>query len=416
MGKFYELYHMDADVGMSELDLVYMKGDKAHSGFPEVSYGKYAGMLVNKGYRVARVEQTETPDQLKERNARTAGKAIKVVRRELCSVMTKGTRTYCHLDDLTTLLQEEKAGVATAQSNSVLMCIKEAPASAAAAADGACAEYGVCVVDAVIGTITLAQFQDDKQRSRLRTMIARFTPSEVLLEHNKEGEAVRAHSEETLGCVKLMASAASVDFLRGEEMPSADGAVKVLKKGGYFAGADGRGSGDEAAWPEVMCAVLQGVGDGSSSLVMSAIGGALWQLKRSFIDHDIFSLGKVAGYVPPDEAAAAASAHDEVLSAVQTALSNAADVDGAGGELGEHMILDAVSLANLEILLTSFEQKEKGSLWAFVNRCMTPFGRRLLRGWLCKPLCNSAAILRRSAAVRELNTELTDEVIRTLTQ
>lgn len=28
---------MDADVGMGELDLIYMKGTKAHSGFPEVS-------------------------------------------------------------------------------------------------------------------------------------------------------------------------------------------------------------------------------------------------------------------------------------------------------------------------------------------------------------------------------------------
>jgi DNA mismatch repair protein MSH6 len=27
---------MDADVGFKELDLIYMKGDKAHSGFPEV--------------------------------------------------------------------------------------------------------------------------------------------------------------------------------------------------------------------------------------------------------------------------------------------------------------------------------------------------------------------------------------------
>jgi hypothetical protein len=27
---------MDADVGMSELDLIYMKGSKGHSGFPEV--------------------------------------------------------------------------------------------------------------------------------------------------------------------------------------------------------------------------------------------------------------------------------------------------------------------------------------------------------------------------------------------
>ena len=49
MGKFYELFHMDADIGMSELDLIYMKGSKAHSGFPEVSYGKYASQLVSKG-------------------------------------------------------------------------------------------------------------------------------------------------------------------------------------------------------------------------------------------------------------------------------------------------------------------------------------------------------------------------------
>lgn len=57
VGKFYELFHQDADVGMQELDLIYMKGEKAHSGFPEISYGKFADILVSKGFRVARVEQ-----------------------------------------------------------------------------------------------------------------------------------------------------------------------------------------------------------------------------------------------------------------------------------------------------------------------------------------------------------------------
>jgi hypothetical protein len=38
VGKFYELFHMDADVGFAELDLIYMKGSKAHSGFPEVRF------------------------------------------------------------------------------------------------------------------------------------------------------------------------------------------------------------------------------------------------------------------------------------------------------------------------------------------------------------------------------------------
>lgn len=74
VGKFYETYHMDADIMVKELDLVYMKGEMAHAGFPEAAYSKFSNMLVNKGYRVARVEQTETPQQMKERNARSAVK------------------------------------------------------------------------------------------------------------------------------------------------------------------------------------------------------------------------------------------------------------------------------------------------------------------------------------------------------
>lgn len=74
VGKFYETYHMDADIMVKELDLVYMKGETAHAGFPEAAYSKFSNMLVNKGYRVARMEQTETPQQMKERNARSAVK------------------------------------------------------------------------------------------------------------------------------------------------------------------------------------------------------------------------------------------------------------------------------------------------------------------------------------------------------
>lgn len=42
---------MDAVVGVKELGLVYMKGDYAHSGFPEVAFSRYAQTLVQKGYR-----------------------------------------------------------------------------------------------------------------------------------------------------------------------------------------------------------------------------------------------------------------------------------------------------------------------------------------------------------------------------
>lgn len=42
MGKFYELFHMDADIGVRELDLIYMKGDVAHAGFPEVWFSLWS--------------------------------------------------------------------------------------------------------------------------------------------------------------------------------------------------------------------------------------------------------------------------------------------------------------------------------------------------------------------------------------
>lgn len=75
VGKFYETYHMDADIVVKVCDLVYMKGETAHAGFPEAAYSKFSNQLVNANYRVARVEQTETPQQMKERNAVSEKKA-----------------------------------------------------------------------------------------------------------------------------------------------------------------------------------------------------------------------------------------------------------------------------------------------------------------------------------------------------
>lgn len=45
----------------------YFQGDFAHSGFPESAYGKMATTLIDKGFKVARVEQTETPEMMTER-------------------------------------------------------------------------------------------------------------------------------------------------------------------------------------------------------------------------------------------------------------------------------------------------------------------------------------------------------------
>ena len=42
VGKFYEIFHQDADAAINALpnDLVYMKGQTAHCGFPEIAFHK----------------------------------------------------------------------------------------------------------------------------------------------------------------------------------------------------------------------------------------------------------------------------------------------------------------------------------------------------------------------------------------
>ena len=419
VGKFYELFHMDADIGMKELDLIYMKGSKAHSGFPEVSYGKFASILVSKGYRVARVEQTETPEMLSERNAKKTGKKDKVVAREMCSIMSKGTRTYCHLDDLSAL---DDVGGTSGTSSSILLCIKESKQLAATSSVGdtedipaadkvPMPEYGICIVDTVIGTVTLGQFSDDLQRTRLRTLLSRYMPTEVILERH-------AYSAETSGAVQLLIPQAAKEFLRPSEMSTAAETLAALKKGAYYSFQSST-TVDFSTWPVVLQAVINGLRDGSSALAMAAMGGVLFQLKRSLIDFEVLSIGRVFGYVPPDDETNGVSklisssnkaGHEleHTVSISSDSSSQNITVDAQTSET-EHMTLDAVSLANLEILFNNFDRTEQGSLWAFINRCKTPFGKRLLKEWLCHPLYRANDIRKRAEAVEELLTDCADQ-------
>jgi DNA mismatch repair protein MSH6 len=191
IGKFYELFHMDADVGAQVLNLKYMKGHVAHSGFPESAYGTMADKLVRAGYKVARVEQTETPDMLKGRKASSSrGSAPpKVVNREVCSVMTIGTRTFCYLDDTSTI---DSVGADHSPDIGPLLAIREIVLEPPLNDDTSTSqdddqqqqqhpvcEYGITIVDAVRGSVTLGQFADDVLRSRMATLLTAFAPSEV---------------------------------------------------------------------------------------------------------------------------------------------------------------------------------------------------------------------------------------------
>ena len=100
MGKFYELFHMDAVIAVNELQIQYMRGELAHAGFPEKAYKRYADVLIQKNYKVARIEQTETPQMMEERvkKIKKPTKFHRVVNREMCRVSTIGTRMMSVID------------------------------------------------------------------------------------------------------------------------------------------------------------------------------------------------------------------------------------------------------------------------------------------------------------------------------
>jgi DNA mismatch repair protein MSH6 len=300
VGKFYELFHMDADIGVKELQCIYMAGTKAHSGFPETAYGKYAKILVDRGYRVARVEQTETPDINKARVADEKKRGVqkseiekkkdKCVRREMCNMMSKGTRTYDHI------YREYDVNMSSYDSEeSVLLAIKERVLTQSAEHgsivgggefDTPSVEFGVCIVDASTGKFQLGQFTDNDMRERLQTLFSIFPVVEVVY---GRGGALSSTSVTTIRhCSPSVIVSAIED---GKEFVDADQTKADLKKYKYF--TDPKGEPLEMdEWPALLQEFMQEKDGEKVDLALSSLGGCLWHLRRSLIDHDMASQGQ----------------------------------------------------------------------------------------------------------------------------
>ncbi|XP_042357568.1 DNA mismatch repair protein Msh6 isoform X2 [Plectropomus leopardus] len=373
VGKFYELYHMDAVIGVNELGLTFMKGTWAHSGFPEIGFGRFSDVLVQKGYKVARVEQTETPEMMEAR-CKTMAKPTKfdrVVRREVCRIITRGTQTYSVLD-----------GAPSESQSKFLLSLKE---KAEEESSGRCRTYGVCFVDTSVGYFHVGQFPDDRHCSRLRTLIAHFAPAEVLFEKSNP-------SIETRKILKASLSSALQEGLNaGTQFWDAQKTLKTLSEEDYFRETADK---DQGTGNNVLPALLKKMTSESDSLcltpkegyelALSALGGCIFYLKKCLVDQELLSLANFEEYVPVD-----------------VELEKAAGPASFFAKTRQRMVLDGVTLANLEIFLNGSGGTE-GTLLERLDTCCTPFGKRLLKQWLCAPLCNPTSIKDRLDAVDEL--------------
>lgn len=373
VGKFYELYHMDAVIGVNELGLTFMRGTWAHSGFPEIGFARFSDVLVQKGYKVARVEQTETPDMMEAR-CKTMFKPTKfdrVVRREVCRIITRGTQTYSVLD-----------GAPSESQSKFLLSLKE---KAEEESSGRCRTYGVCFVDTSVGYFHVGQFQDDRHCSRLRTLIAHYPPAEVLFEKGNP-------SAETRKIFKASLSASLQEGLNaGSQFWDAQKTLKTLSEDDYF---KENADKEKSAGNNLLPSLLKNMTSESDSLcltpkdgyelALSALGGCIFYLKKCLVDHELLSMANFEEYVPVD-----------------VELEKASGAASFFSQTRQRMVLDGVTLANLEIFQNGSGGSE-GTLLERLDTSSTPFGKRLLKQWLCAPLCNAKSILDRLDAVEDL--------------
>ena len=447
-GKFYEIFHMDADAAVSVLGFSYMKGQKAHAGFPEIGYGNFMERLVKAGYKVARVEQTETPDMLKERkkNMRKGSKKPSVVNREVCSIVSAGTRTFCYMDDVRGLNSDhDQNGIGP------LLVIKEMTFNVETASTDSSdcddsvqpvCEYGVTLVDAATGVVTLGQFADDILRGRMNTLLTKYRPSEILVQNGQEGASktlvALLHSLKNtilpsciighVNCTETfpLSNALDSEIRSRLQRPSSkinpwdkEQTVAELHRRGYYPRASKKApescpDGGIGRWPDVLKACIAG----GAELALSSFGACLFYLQRNLIDAEILSMGVVKAYIPPDPATSRAVEASPGVSLTQLASEEQRLEDGidasenvvfasqendVSAELEiNHLSLDGTTIANLEILTNLHSNTAAGSLWSKINFTKSPFGSRLLRAWLLRPLFRKADIDRRADAVEEL--------------
>ena len=229
-----------------------------------------------------------------------ATKFDKVIQRELCQITSIGTRTcnviegenwqvklainllrlFHHYYDCNSSIC---FSVHHKEENGFLMAIWEKCGTEVSTGSRS-VEFGVAFVDTSVGHFHLGQFKDDRYRSRLSTLIARFRVVEMI-------SARRSISAETL----QMFSTACPSVLQEKLSPNAEcwdtgRTLRTLAEKDYFK------IDNELDWPDALKSLLGGSGSTlnlipaeEAELSFKALGALYWYLKECQLDQELFS-------------------------------------------------------------------------------------------------------------------------------
>jgi DNA mismatch repair protein MutS len=366
LGDFYELFYDDAVVASRLLQITLTARNKEKGqavpmcGVPYHAAENYIARLIRAGHKVAICEQMEVP-----------GPGKKIVRREVIRVLTPGTASG--------------AGLVGAKENNYLAAVARSAAAGAAAGANVGAQVGargsgrptelvigLAFVDLSTGEFRATEFTGDKAEARLRDELGILRPREVLL--------ARAVTLFPVTLPAEMDGLGAVETRLDEWMFEANYAARMLEQ--HF-----------------RVATLEGFGLNGHASATAAAGALVHYLRET---------SAIGARTPED------SATNPSLRPAGAGLEHLDRI--AYYEQQDSMILDAVTVRNLELVEPSAGDDASATLLKAIDETATGMGARLLRGWILRPEISLAEIEDRLNAVGELKSRTVDreEIHRTL--
>ena len=311
LGDFYEMFFEDAEIASRELELVLTGKDCGLAerapmcGVPYHAALSYIGRLVSKGHKVAVCEQMEDPALAKG-----------IVKRDIVRIYTPGTVT-----DEQMLSQKR---------NNFIAAIFEFRNM-----------YGISAADITTGEMYLTSLTVGSTYNHLANEIARFTPSEIIINAQAQSVHKIKNFASTLG--NSYVATLSEDLFDYENGKSHINDIRL--------------NGDaKTSYQQLI----------KDELAVRACGALISYMEDTQKMH----------------------------------LSN--QITATHYKVDEYMAIDAASRRNLEITETLRDKNKKGSLLWVLDKTVTSMGARTLKKWLEQPLIDVDAINDRLDSVAEL--------------
>ncbi|ODQ78802.1 hypothetical protein BABINDRAFT_162483 [Babjeviella inositovora NRRL Y-12698] len=323
-GKFYELYENDAHIASTRFDLKIAGGGRANM--------KLAGV------------PEMSFDYWAKQFIDAGYKVAKVDQKE--SMLAKEMREKSTLLKEDKVIKRELKCVLTGGTLTELGMITDDMAIYCLAireeTDGTEKVFGLAWVDTTTLEVRMLEFRDDQECSRLDTLITQLRPKEIVVEKGNLCTAATRILKFNLASQPIWNH-----LTPRKEFWDYETTYENLVRGGYYPAKD---LDDLTSFPPLLVSCHQ-----ESRLAFAAFGGLLSYLSSLQLDREIMTLGNFKPY-------------------------------DASGAANSTLILDGITLNNLEVFNNSFDGGDKGTLFKLVNRGITGFGKRMLKQWVMAPL------------------------------